>query len=213
MARTMPRLDTQFGALARSAVDLALAGENIRSAAPAGSLFKRELSLPRLEALYETAYLRVFLAWEEFLEQTFLRYICGYASALGSCTLTRPAFRNIADANVDVLGPRDFVSWADPRAVIRRSQAYTTLGFHETVLNSDLSRLILFKSVRNRIAHSSEHARDEFDAATRTLTSKRYLASSAGRFLRDRATTMPFPKTWLESVTDELVSLSVQVCS
>src|SRR5580692_7815482 len=111
MARRMPRLDMQFTALAQGAVDLALAGERIRSAAPAGSLFKRELSLPRLEALYETAYLRVFLAWEEFLEQTFLRYICGYASALGSCTLIRPAFPNIADANVDVLRPRDFVSW------------------------------------------------------------------------------------------------------
>src|SRR5258708_6956274 len=153
MARRMPRLDTQFAVLARSAVDLALAGERIRSAAPAGSLFKTELSLPRLEALYETAYLRVFIAWEEFLEQTFLRYICGYVSALGSYTLTLPAFRNIADANVDVLGPRDFVSWADPKQVIRRSQTYATLSFHETVLNSDLSRLLLFKSVRNRIAH------------------------------------------------------------
>jgi hypothetical protein len=213
MARRMPRLDMQFTALAQGAVDLALAGERIRSAAPAGSLFKTELSLQRLEAIYETGYLRVFLAWEEFLEQTFLRYICGYVSALGSCTLIGSAFPNIADANGDVLGTRDFVSWADPRQVIRRSQTYTTLGFHETVLNSDLSRLLLFKSVRNRIAHSSEHARNEFDSATRTLTSKRYPASSPGRFLRDRAVTMPFPKSWLELVTDELVSLSVQVCS
>jgi len=213
MARRMPRLDSALASIVRTAVDLPLAGERIRADARPGSTIRKELSQPRIDALYEIAYLRVFIAWEEFLEQTFLRYICGCVSALGACTLINPAYRSLADANAAVLRGNDFVSWADPVKVIQRSRRYLTLGFHETVLSSDLSRLESFKAVRNRIAHSSEHARDEFDIATRSLALRRYSGSSPGRFLRDRAVLLPFPKTWLEIVSDELLSLSIQICS
>jgi hypothetical protein len=212
MARRMSRLDAAFLEGAGRAVDLALAGERIRSGSPGGSIARKELALPRIEALYETAYLRVFLAWEEFLEETFLRYICGYASVLGSCILLNPPYLSLAAAQMAVLSGADFVSWADPRSVVRRSQRYMTLGFHEVVLNSDLNRLLSFKAVRNRIAHASDHARNEFDIATRSLALRRYPGSSAGRFLRDRATIVPFPKTWLELMSDELAALAVQIC-
>lgn len=211
MPRRMPPLEVQFRADVDRSVQLANAGERIRALSPRGSVARSELSIAGLEALYETAYLRIFLRWEDFLEQTFLRYLCGYTCALAPCVLLNPPCRSLDDAQTSVLGTRDFVSWADPRAVVRRSQNYMTAAYHELVLNSDLVRLIFFKDVRNRIAHSSEFARTQFDAAVRALASRTYPGSSPGRFLRDRAVTIPAPKTWLDVISDELKNLAPQI--
>jgi hypothetical protein len=86
------------------------------------------------------------------------------------------------------------------------------LGNHEVVLNSDIARIINFKSVRNRIAHTSDHARLQFDIATRALAAKRYPASSPGRFLRDVGIAAPIPMTWLEVISSELQGLAAQIC-
>jgi len=209
----MPALEQVFATQVVAAVDLALAGERIRASVAIGSITRTELTIVRLEALYESAFLRAFLAWEEFLEETFLRYLCGYHSKLGPCSLLGIPHKNIAGANAAVLGGNSFVSWADPDKVVKRSKRFMNAGFHETVLNSDLSRLILFKDIRNRIAHSSEYARMQFDTATRALALKRYPGSSPGRFLRDRGQTLPIPKSWLELITDELKALSKQICT
>jgi hypothetical protein len=213
MPRTMPRLDIALASEVRRAVQLAQAGENIRASSPPGSLARNELSIPRLGALYEAAYFRMFLAWETFLEQTFLRYLCGHASGLGTCTLIYPSFSTLADAETAVLRGSDFVSWANPIKVVRRSREFMTAGFHESVLLSDQPRLIHFQSIRDRIAHPSRFARDRFDQATRQLALRRYPGSSPGSFLRDRATLIPFPKTWLEEIADEFASLAHQICA
>jgi len=208
----MPRLDVDFENEVKRAIGLAEAGVRIRSASPPNSVARRELNSARLEALYEVAFLRVFLVWETFLEQTFYRYLCGHVSALGGCTLLTPARVSIAAAETAVLGAQDYVSWANAGRVISRSRKYMTLGFHETVLHSDLTRLGYFTAIRNRVAHPSEYARNEFDTATRALALRRYPGSSAGRFLRDRAAVLPLPKTWLEEIAGELVGLAHQIC-
>lgn len=213
MPRRMPRLDVDFSAEVSRAVGLAEAGVRIRAASPASSVARRELTIARLEALYEVAFLRVFLVWETFLEQSFYRYLCGYVSGLGACTLINPAYAAIAAAEATVLGTNDFVSWANATKVVRRAQRHMTGSFHELVLLSDLTRLGYFTAVRNRIAHPSQFARNEFDVATRALALHRYPGSSAGRFLRDRAVAGPVPKTWLEVIADELVALARQICA
>jgi hypothetical protein len=206
-------LNDSFSLEVDRATQLAQAGERVRAGSPPKSLARKELTPARLEALYEAAYLRLFLAWETFLEQTFHRYLCGQVSALGGCVLTNPPYATLVAAQAAVLGGHDFVSWADPAKVVRRSQKYMTAGFHETVLLSDQARLVHFQSIRNRVAHPSQFARNQFDAATRALTLRRYPGSSAGRFLRDRATLTPYPKVWLEVIADELVSLAHQICA
>jgi hypothetical protein len=212
MARRIPRLDITFATEAQRAVQLAMAGERIRSDPQAGLFARREISLSHLEALYETAYFRIFLKWEDFLDQTFIRYLCGYTPTSGVCNLINSPFATINLAEVDVLGRSNFLNWADPLQVVARSRRYMTAGHHETVLNSNIARIIDFKSVRNRIAHTSEHARLQFDNATRTLAGKRYPGSSPGRFLRDLGVVSPVPLTWLEVISEELQNLATQIC-
>src|SRR5690242_8034031 len=80
MSRRMPRLAASFQQRIADALELARAGDWA-----AVSLLDRRLRdewyTSRVELLYELAYLRMFIEWEQFLEQTFLRYLCGYTSA------------------------------------------------------------------------------------------------------------------------------------
>src|SRR2546427_472886 len=90
MARRMPQLQALFATETDRALGLAEAGERIRAVSHSGSVGRTELSISRLEAMYEMAFLRIFLLWEDFLEQSFLRYLCGYASSTGVASLVNP---------------------------------------------------------------------------------------------------------------------------
>src|SRR5262249_19074079 len=137
------------------------------------------------QLLYELAYLRMFIAWETFLEESFLRYLCGYVASRGSAALRQRAFRKVEDARIAVLSGRDFVSWSNVDRIRQRSRTFITLGSHETVIGAARSRLEAFAAVRNRIAHGSAFARREFDQATMMLTGQRYRGSCPGLFPRD----------------------------
>jgi hypothetical protein len=212
MARRLPPFELQFATDVDHAMNLPDACERIRSHYSLGPLAKKELSIARVEAVYETAFLRIFLLWEDLLEQSFLRYICGFSSSVGVVALINPRWKTIAHAEAAILGTRDFVSWANPNNVIKRSRDHILKGPHELVLASNLARLEAFASIRNRIAHSSDYARRQFDAATIHLVGRRYPAASPGRFLRDTALVHPVPERWLRHIANELKSLSLQVC-
>jgi hypothetical protein len=208
----MPLLAGEFGREVDRAVDIARAGETIRAGAPAGSVARRELTSARIAALYELAYLRVFIAWEQFLEESFFRYLCGYASAAGPPVLLQAPFRSIVDARAAVLGGQQYVSWADPRVVEQRSRAFMQNGLHEVVVRASRARLQAFAAVRNRIAHGSAYARAQFDRATMAvLAGRRYRGSIVGSFLRDwRPHSLPAER-WLQSIGLELKNLATQV--
>lgn len=212
MPRRMPPLEKSFISAVDEAIQLAQAGERIRALSPSNSVARQELPIRRLEALYETAYLRIFLLWESFLEQSFLRYICGYESSFGPPILLKPKFAKLADAHGAVLGKSDYVSWANHYRVVGRSRNFISAGFHETVLNSNISRLEAFKAVRHRIAHQSGFAIREFDNATVMLVGRRFPASSPGKFLRHVEKPQPVPETWLQRIAVELKSLAPQIC-
>jgi hypothetical protein len=212
MPRRMPPLAAKLGVAIDNSLELAEMGERIRALSPLGSVARRELRSSRIEAFYETAYLRVFLLWEDFLEQSFLRYVCGHSATSGVANLRQSIFPSLLAAATAVLGTRDYVSWANPSAVIGRSQRFIASGNHELVLNSNLARLEAFHDVRNRIAHRSEYARKQFDLATVFLTGRRFPGSSAGRFLRQVVAAVPAPESWLRQISTELKLLALQVC-
>jgi len=207
----MPKLASTFASDVNQALGLAEAGERIRFGSPPGSVARAELTLPKLVALYEMAYLRIFISWESFLEASFLRYLCGYAAPPEHPQTVRRRFRSIADAETAWLGSAHFVSWVAVDRVLKRSKNFVTDGVHEQVLDSNKSRLEWFAAVRHRIAHESAYSRKQFDNATIQLAARRYPASLAGRFLRDWTAGSPVPQRWLTCIAEELENLSVQI--
>lgn len=218
MPRAMPPLAASFSREVDQWLDLARSGEIIRVAAAGNPVVLHELRPARLEALYEVAYLRIFLSWEVYLEETFHRLLRGYSvAAAGTAmagvpyTLRQRPYRSLADASNAVLGGNSYVSWASPELVIKRSRRFISSGPHEMVCQSALARLRPFTDVRNRIAHSSTSAVTAFDAATTTLVGHRYRGSSPGRFLREWDTVSTPRQRMLTVLGQELVSLATQI--
>jgi hypothetical protein len=211
----MPRFDSALRDNALTAVSIVEAGELSRlSGAPA---IRKEWRTARLEALYELAYLRVFAAWESYLEAVFYRSLCGFASVAGQEQLIRGAyFSSLAAAEADVLGANAYALWHKPQRVIDRCKKYIKSGagcpcVQEVTITSNLTRLEHLASMRHRIVHDQKDAKNKFDAATLHIAGRTYRTSRPGKFLRDYDTTKAPPQRWLEVTATELSSLMAQM--
>ena len=212
MSRRMPPYSVSLRANVREALALGQAGELVAAANPIGSQLRREWRVSRLELLYELAYLRIFVEWERFLEETFIRYLCGYHSAHGACVpLGGQVFGSLGLAQAAMLHGRPFALWHDPLRVVARSQRFFNNGFHEVVVGSNSVRLQHLSAVRHRIVHDQSDARLKFDNATMNFVGRRYRAARPGRFLRDWDPAVNPPRRWLETFSAELESLASQI--
>ena len=209
----MPSLAVGFDLAIRKALGIAEAGETIRAVSKPRSLVHGELTVPRLEALHEMAYLRIFVGWENFVEDAFLRMMCGYHSAMYV-----PQFQpgkakevTLASAQARLFQGKPYLLWHNPKYLVDRSSAWFASGPVELVTRSNYSRLEWLAFLRHRIAHGSKDARLKADTATIGLTGRRYAGSSAGRFLRDWNPSATPPQRWLQTIGDELASLAAQI--
>lgn len=99
MARGMPSLGSTLASQVVAAAEIARGAELARNSLPPGSDARAGLRASRLEAIYEMAYLRVFVACEVFLEESFVRMMCGWSSPIWTPVLNQGnTFRTIAAA-------------------------------------------------------------------------------------------------------------------
>ena len=209
----MPGLAREYRSAVAAALGIARAGDIIRDLSKPGSRARRELSVARLDALYEMAYLRIFVGWEYFVEASFLRMMCGYQSPIWTPGFSSGKARltTLSAARIALYKGRRYLLWHNPKDIRDRSQEWFDTGPHELVAISSFSRLEWFAAVRHRIAHGSDDARSQLDIATINLCGRRFRGSSAGRFLRAwDESTMPRQR-WLSTVADELANLAAQI--
>jgi hypothetical protein len=206
----MPALASTFADACAESLALATSAEALRIRDSTQG--EPQLPLARLELLYELAFLRLFIAWEQFLEESLIRYLCGYAHRGGQENLRRGRYFSTLDgARMAIRQGRDYVLWHNPQTVVTRAQQWLDTSRHELVIGSSLGRLANFAAIRHRVAHAQLHARSEFDKATIVLVARRYRGSRPGRFLRDWLRGATPPKRWLARISDELIGLAHQI--
>lgn len=212
MPRILPRLDKVFSSHIRNSLDFIERVELSRVLVSRQS--GKRLRISDIELSYELAYLRIFIAWEDFLEQTLIRLICGYAHSAGQEPLQPRCsyYRNILAAEAAILSGRRYKLWHDPIQVISRAQRFLLGSRFEIVISSAQSNLEKYSATRHRIAHSQKDARIQFDNASMSLSGRRYLGARPGRFLRDWQTNPIKPERWLETIAREFESLASQIC-
>ena len=165
--------------------------------------------------VYEAAYLLAFSAWENLLEQTFYRFLCGYQNSSGlplrNGTWTRP--RDVAAAEALVLNGRQYVLWHNPAFVIGRSQGYFNGAPHETVLQSALHDFEDFAAIRHYVAHRTEDTKRKFQLAATRLSGAPTIGARAGRLPRSK-TIDPVSGaqvTWFERIVADLNRYAAQI--
>lgn len=123
----------------------------------------------------ELAFLGLVSAWEEFLEQSFVRYLAGakadnnYAPTLrlGKATSMEHAYHLISgDPTYD---PRkNYSKFSEPKWVVAISKNYFELGApYATKLHPNLQVLQEAIRLRNRVAHNSGKSREDFKRSAR----------------------------------------------
>lgn len=216
MPRAMPRFDKDFSLEVQNSLDIVRAGELTRITGD--PKLQAEWTIPRLEALYELAYMRMFASWEMYLQAILCRSLCGYASASGQeQVLARPTFyRNLAAAETALLQGRQYLLWHDPTkvaALCRQMICSGTPGVQEAVLVANTVSIQSLAWTRHRIVHSHQKdAKNKFDAATHNIAGRLYPASRPGRFLRDRHPTRSPRQRWIEILGGDLVAFVRQMC-
>lgn len=206
----MPSLGSAYTVLADRAVATATAIEIVKSSLPTGTVPHRELSVFRIELAYEAVFLRVFTGWEDLLEESSVRFACGYYVPWYVPTFPAggsPA-ANLADARAKILDGRPYALWHDPRRNARRVGRWVSTCPVEQMMVATQQWLEWVAAIRHRIAHRSNDSKVKFDLATMALSGRRVAGGSAGRFLRSWA---PSGRRWLTTFSDDLKGLAGQI--
>ncbi len=143
------------------------------------------LHQPQVDLIFELAFLKIFIAWEQFLEDTFARYMCG-ASSLSGRKPTRNATARYLDRALSIIyGGQPYADWTSVDVVVERANRFFDRGEpYATPLQSATTELRNMKKIRNHIVHHSKKSREDFNRLLVSVYGFRPQGMTAGRFLR-----------------------------
>ncbi|RYE28534.1 MAG: hypothetical protein EOP48_33375 [Sphingobacteriales bacterium] len=121
--------------------------------------------------IVDSAFLRLFIAWEGFLENSFIHYILGNPSSTGKSAVRHATPPSEQHARDMLIGTQKYVDWANPQIICKLSKLYLKNGEPiEPTINSIQSDLFDIKTVRNAAAHLTSSTGRSLDAlASRRL--------------------------------------------
>ncbi len=136
------------------------------------------------EFICESAFLKIFIAWETFLEQSFIDYLMGEPSINNQRPARWAHPMNRSHANQLLIGTQKYVDWANPEITRKLSKIYFHEGYvfntHLGAVNNDLLDL---KTIRNSAAHLSSSTSDRLDALSTRLLGRPCLNYNAYKLL------------------------------
>ena len=123
------------------------------------------------EFISDSAFLKLFIAWETFLERSFIQYMLGELSIMGHSITRYVQPVDEQHANKLLIGIQKYVDWSNPEIVKRLSNLYFITGNPiDTYVSSTMVDLFDLKTVRNAAAHLTSTTRQQLDSVgTRKL--------------------------------------------
>lgn len=151
----------------------------------------RNSGIPQIqvEIIVELAFLRIFIAWENFLEESFIRYLVGAKSRSGYSPKRFVNPPNMKIAINLISAEREYIRWNSSSEVIARSEIYFRNGEpYKSILQGVITDLDDMNTIRNRIAHRSTISKKKFNDFVRRKFGYGVSGMTPGRLL---LTTMP----------------------
>ncbi len=163
----MPSVNIQhclnsFTSEVQNSLDLANDAQHFRILKPGGRF--EHIGIRRVELFAGIALLKMHMAWETFLEDVFIRYLCGASSPTGyTPVLLGPPKSNTNMAFSLLLGPNHvYLNWT-LQSTLKRAIGYFLYGEPFTsAMNSVSTTLDDISIIRNSMAHRSAFARSNF---------------------------------------------------
>jgi hypothetical protein len=159
-----PALDTFNKELDRAS-SLVADIQKLRRPPPATA---RHPGLPELQLhlVRELAFLRCLLAWETFLEDSFLVYLTGGEGLSGKRANALVTAKTVPQARAVLLGDQDFLSWSGSAACDRARVWFSDGEPYVRAFGAFPTNKEMW-TVRNRIAHNSGKAQETFNKLRR----------------------------------------------
>ncbi|QJW90499.1 hypothetical protein HNV11_14480 [Spirosoma taeanense] len=119
----------------------------------------------------DSAFLKLFIAWETFLEHSFIKYMLGEPSILGTVIVRYVQPIDEQHAHKLLIGTQKYVDWSNPDIVKRLCNLFfDRANPFDTFISSMMTDLFDLKTVRNAAAHLTSTTRQQLDSVgTRRL--------------------------------------------
>ncbi len=123
------------------------------------------------EFIVSSAFLKLFIGWEEFLESVFIKFLTGTPATTGSVILGYVSPIDEKHAQKIVIGNQKYVDWANHVIVMRLANLFFENG---GPIASSIARIAQdmsdLRTIRNAVAHISTTTQRGIDAvASRKL--------------------------------------------
>ena len=142
-------------------------------------------SQDQIYMIYELSFLKIFLAWEWFVENTFISYMLGKKTnkGYGPKTYVKPIDQHHAYNFVKRKG-RDYADWTNPSTVIEKSTLFFEDGKpYKDTFGSIIGEMQNMKTIRNAIVHMSTKSRESFETLIRNKLEYAKMGITPGEFL------------------------------
>ena len=116
----------------------------------------------QLNLVYELAFVRCVLAWEDFLHSSMCAYLTGARGLGGKPSQPKARVSTLTTAEELLVGERDFLSWTGKRTVRERAGLWFENGEPYDTALKNFATYEELRKVRNRIVHRSASAQDQF---------------------------------------------------
>lgn len=171
------------------------------------------ITVARRDSIIELAFLRGFLAWESFLEESFILHMLGKQPRRG-----HPPHRYVLPPNRKAAfaltaGGRGYASWEIAADVANRATRFFRDGRPYTApLRASQTTLDDARTLRNAVAHRSETAQKKFESLARNeLGGTLPLGLTVGGFLNSPKPTLTPPRSFLEHYLGVLQLVAEQI--
>lgn len=160
IAKIRPLKD-RFDATAQQSLNLVADVKTLVKPPPAGP---GHPGLPQfqLNLIYELAFVRCVLAWEDFLHTSMCAYLTGARGLSGKPAQPKAKVPTLTVAEELLVGERDFLSWTKKTTVRDRAAMWFQNGEPYDTALKNFATYEELRIVRNRIVHRSASAQDRF---------------------------------------------------
>ena len=164
------------------------------------------------DSIYELAFLRSYLAWETFLEESFVLYLLGRNPPRGKAPHRHVMPRNREHALEFTTGESLHADWTVAERVIARANRFFRNGEpYNRVLHPMRSRLDDIRTVRNAVVHSSTDSQEKFKGLVRRELNHYPPALTRGRFLATSVPKYSPPSSFLDYYQQKLLQAAENI--
>ena len=161
--------------------------------------------------MIELAFLRAFLAWESFLEETFILFMLGSTPVGGKAPTRYVTPPNRPLARDLVAEGRPFPKWNTEEVRRRASRFFRGGKPFEPALKASQQTLQDLNTIRNAVAHDSEDSWDRFKSLVRRELKTLPLGLSVGKYLDTTRPGINPPITYMEHYLQTVVVVAEKI--